>query len=136
MPMYDFRCMGCRRTTAVFRKIVHRDLLHTCEVCGSQAQRVLSAPRVVADYAGYSCPITGKWVEGRKAHRENLARHGCRILEPGEREAASRYRQSQEEALEISIGNTVEAEIHAMPAEKRDALAADLEHFSATPVRI
>lgn len=45
-----------------------------------------SAPpaSVLRDYESYNCPITGKLIEGRKAHRENLEKHGCRIFEPGE----------------------------------------------------
>lgn len=43
-------------------------------------------PQISKDYEGYNCPITGKRVEGRKAHRENLEKHGCRLFETGERE--------------------------------------------------
>lgn len=41
---------------------------------------------VQSDIAGYTCPVTDVWVDGKSAHRENLKRTGCRILEPGERE--------------------------------------------------
>jgi hypothetical protein len=43
-------------------------------------------PRVVGDYEPYECPVSGKIIEGRKAHEENLKRTGCRLLEPGEKE--------------------------------------------------
>jgi hypothetical protein len=46
----------------------------------------LAAPMVVGDYAPYECPVTGKMIEGRYAHTENLKNTGCRILEKGERE--------------------------------------------------
>lgn len=135
MPMYDFHCPNCRKVSAVFRKIIHRDRTHMCGTCGTVTCRRISAPRVVTDIPGYSCPITGKWVEGRQAHRENLAQHGCRVLETGEAEAAAAYRRKSEEALERSIDETVEREIHSMTPEKRHALAADLEHFSADITR-
>lgn len=135
MPMYDFHCKACRKTVPLFRKIINRDQPAICGSCGGDLERRIAAPRIVADYAGYSCPITGAWVEGRKSHRENLAKHGCRVLEPGEREAAERYRAKRDADLERSIGDTVEAEIHNMTPAKRDALAADLEHFSADVVR-
>lgn len=45
-----------------------------------------SAAQISEDYKGYTCPITGDWVEGRRAHRENLKKHGCRVFEKGERE--------------------------------------------------
>jgi hypothetical protein len=44
----------------------------------------LSAPLVVSDYAAYECPVSGKMIEGRRAHSENLKQTGCRILEKGE----------------------------------------------------
>lgn len=42
--------------------------------------------QILRDIDGYTCPVSGKWIEGRAAHRENLKRTGCRIFEPGERE--------------------------------------------------
>lgn len=43
-------------------------------------------PRIASDYTAYECPVTGQMIEGRAAHSENLKRHDCRILEPGEKE--------------------------------------------------
>lgn len=40
--------------------------------------------QIAKDYEGYNCPVTGKWIEGRVAHRENLKRQGCRLFETGE----------------------------------------------------
>lgn len=48
---------------------------------------------VVSDYPGYDCPVTGQWVEGRAAHKENLKRTGCRLLERGERQEFSKKRE-------------------------------------------
>lgn len=135
MPMYDHRCGHCGSRATLFLKIAQLGEVAPCPRCTQPMARQISAPMVRGDYAGYSCPITGRWVEGRRAHAENLAQHGCRVFEPGEREAADRYRAAQEEALLTSVGETVEAEIHAMSPQKRDSLAADLEHFSADVVR-
>ncbi len=44
----------------------------------------LAAPRVMSDYEAYECPVTGKGIEGRRAHKENLKHTGCRLLEKGE----------------------------------------------------
>ena len=52
-----------------------------------------AVPYVSSDYSAYSCPITGEVVEGRAAHRENLKKHGCRIVEKGEREHAEKRRR-------------------------------------------
>tara|TARA_R110000787_G_C13367192_1_gene440537 strand:+ start:883 stop:1206 length:324 start_codon:yes stop_codon:yes gene_type:complete len=46
-----------------------------------------ATPKVIGDYAAYECPVTGSVIEGRRAHTENLKRTGCRLLEPGEKEA-------------------------------------------------
>lgn len=46
---------------------------------------------VQPDTPGYESPITGLWVEGRRARRDDLARHGCRPwegLQVEKREAA------------------------------------------------
>lgn len=59
-----------------------------------------------SDYQGYTCPVTGTWIEGRAAHRENLKRHGCRILEKGEKEEA---RNTRERELERAIERTADA---------------------------
>jgi hypothetical protein len=36
------------------------------------ARSDMPMPRVIGDYAAYECPVTGKMIEGRKAHQENL----------------------------------------------------------------
>lgn len=35
------------------------------------------APRITPDTPGYHSPITGEWIEGRAARREDLKKHGC-----------------------------------------------------------
>lgn len=85
--------------------------------------RQLSAPAIVADYPGYSCPVTGRWVEGRRAHEENLARQGCRVLETGETEQAVRESRRVERELDRSVDETVEQFYEALPTDKREALA-------------
>ncbi|MEC9266718.1 MAG: hypothetical protein VX464_11715 [Pseudomonadota bacterium] len=57
-----------------------------------------STPGIAGDYETYDCPITGQPIEGRAAHRENLKKHGCRLLEPGETREASRKRQESFDA--------------------------------------
>lgn len=50
-------------------------------------------PTIFKDYEAYECPVTGKIIEGRSAHRENLKVTGCRLLEPGEKEDNARAAQ-------------------------------------------
>jgi hypothetical protein len=41
-------------------------------------------PSIQRDLPAYRSPIGTGWVEGRAARREDLARSGCRAVEPGE----------------------------------------------------
>ncbi len=67
------------------------------EVPWDSVQRSLSA-EVWNDLPGYESPIDGRWVEGRKARREDLKRSGCRPYEGFEQESkeAARYRAEQD----------------------------------------
>jgi hypothetical protein len=113
-----------------FEKIDNRDFPVTCPHpdCGQMMTRELSAPMVRGDYEGYSCPRTGKWIEGRRAHEENLKLHGCRVFEPGEKRMFDENKRRGEAAFNAKIENTVEELIHAMPLEKRESLAIDLQN--------
>ena len=39
---------------------------------------------VVSDIKPYACPMTGKMITSRSEHRDNLAKHGMRVVEPSE----------------------------------------------------
>lgn len=59
------------------------------------APPVSKGPIMLGDYSAYDCPVTGKIVEGRYQHSENLKRQGCRLLETGEsRDAPKRVEES------------------------------------------
>lgn len=40
-------------------------------------RRAVCAPQVVPDTPAYASPITGEIIEGRRARREDLKKHGC-----------------------------------------------------------
>ena len=82
---------------------------------------------VRGDYAGYNCPVTGKWIEGKRAHEENLKRHGCRVLEPGETDEFKRRRAAEDTALEDSVSGTVEQFVETLPTSKKEQLAAEIQ---------
>ena len=46
-----------------------------------------SAPCIWRDLAPYRSPVTGQWVDGRAARRDDLARTHCREVDPSERTA-------------------------------------------------
>lgn len=66
-------------------------------------------PMISSDYAAYECPVTGKMIEGRYAHSENLKQTGCRLLENGElednRKNGKRY---AEEKMDRAIDKAVD----------------------------
>jgi hypothetical protein len=127
MPMYDYQCRLCTTRVSAFRVIALRDEGPLCVPCDLPMARVLSAPWVQGDYPAYNCPITGTLIRGKQAHKENLKRHGCRVLEAGEGEALKRRKARETADLDARIDATVESEIHKMPAGKREQLAAELQ---------
>jgi len=128
MPLYAYHCPACSRNQDIFKKIVELDREETCPTCRQTMQRKLSAPMVIGDYPGYNCPITGAWVEGRKAHQENLKKHGCRVLEPGEAEGVKRQHAASEAALDAAVDATVEEFIETLPTAKKEQLAAEVQN--------
>ncbi len=126
MPMYDYKCV-CGKAFSRFLPLTQYKDPQQC-LCGLQAEKVISAPAVIGDYPAYACPVTGKMIEGRKAHMENLARTGCRVLEPGETENCQRKRVAREAALEASLDSTVEEAIINLPSEAREKLVGELDN--------
>ena len=126
MPVYEYKC-SCGRRFERFLPLAKYKDPQTCE-CGKVAEKLLSRPAVIGDYPGYECPITGQWIEGRRAHEENLKKHGCRILEPGESSAYKQRKEQENEAFLDSIAETAAVEVANMPAYKQEKLANELSH--------
>jgi putative FmdB family regulatory protein len=127
MPTYDYKCHACGARREVFLRLADLDKIVKCTKCPHAMSREVSAPAVLGDYPGYHCPITDTWIEGRRAHQENLARHGCRVYEPGETEAFKRQRAAADAAFDRSIDATTEEFIAKLPTEKRDRFASEVE---------
>jgi putative FmdB family regulatory protein len=126
MPVYSYKCPLCQKSFDRFLRLVDYDMPQTCD-CGAQAVKQLCAPAVRGDYAGYSCPVTGQWIEGRRAHEENLRRHGCRVLEPGETEAARRNHAAAEAEFDRQIEQTAEQLVAGLPPQKLEKLASEMQ---------
>lgn len=47
-------------------------------------RRAASGVTIQRDIPGYRSPIDGRWIDGRVARREDLARNNCREVDPGE----------------------------------------------------
>lgn len=112
MPIYEFRCSVCPETMTEYRGISTRDDAATCR-CGESMKRMISAPMIMTDLPGYESPVTGKWIEGRKARLEDLRRTGSRPYEGFEQEKKEADRQrayqehEQDVALDAIIGNVI-----------------------------
>lgn len=134
MPTYTAQCPACSHRFAIFRKIEDRNRPANCEKCQTEAQRIVDAPRVVADYAPYKCPITGDEIRGRRAHEENLARHGCRVYEPGELEDHKKFRAKEEEAHLDKMAEAAADLALTLPQEKFEILAGELAAGAEAPL--
>lgn len=126
MPTYLYKCPCCGQRFDRVLPLVQYAEPQSC-LCGTVAEKQIVAPAVVGDYAGYSCPVTGKWVEGRKAHQENLKRQGCRVLEPGETESFKRNKAAEEADFDRRIEETADRFIAELPAKKRESLASEMD---------
>jgi hypothetical protein len=70
----------------------------------------LNMPYIAGDYKPYDCPITGKSIDGRVEHEENLKKHGCRIHEAGEFEDVKKNGQKRINAsIDAAIDKSVDA---------------------------
>lgn len=127
MPLYLYSCPTCARKREVLKPIAQLDDPVHCLNCQGAMNRQLTAPMVRGDLPGYECPVTGAWIEGRRAHQENLAKHGCRVLEPGETAEVSRARARADAELDRSVDESVDRFIAELPTDKRDRLAAEVE---------
>lgn len=67
------------------------------------------APIVWNDLPGYESPVSGKWVEGRKARREDLKRTGCRAWEgmDQEKKEAARVREYSDQQFDRKLESHV-----------------------------
>lgn len=126
MPIYDYHCSVCNHSREVAKPLALLDRVERCTNCDFAMNRQVSAPMVRGDYPGYDCPVTGKWIEGKRAHEENLKKHSCRVLEGGETREFQRRRKDDEKKLDDAVDATVEQFVEALPAAKKEQLAQEL----------
>lgn len=71
-----------------------------------------NAPQISPDIEAYRCAVTGKMIDGRKEHRENLERTGSRVWEPGETKESIRKVKESADAEGDRIAETITKEIY------------------------
>lgn len=127
MPLYTFKCPDCGTLDRVFRKVAERNQAPVCQhgAIGHYMQRIVEAPAVQADLPGYTSPIDGRWVEGRRARTEDLKRNNCRPWEGMDVERKEAVKRT--EAADAEFGKKIEAGVaevyNGMSAESQRALA-------------
>ncbi len=79
---------------------------------------------IVPDLPAYQSPVTGLWVEGRRARREDLKRTGSRPWEgmQQEKQEAARYEHYQAQKLDASLTKSTSEAFYQMSPEKRRIL--------------
>lgn len=125
MPIFDYKCPQCGRKQEIYYR---EERKFYCPTCDKELVKLMPGPRVFGDYAPYNCPITGRLISGKKEHEANLRKHGCRILEAGEREDAARTRERADQELENKLCDTIAREVYNLPPAKQEALANELSH--------
>lgn len=107
MPLYEYLCDNGHRSEGV-RPMAESAMPQLCPSCRKTAWRILSPTRVFGDFEGYESPVTGKWVEGRRARLEDLKRNHCRPYEDGEREQFALRAAAEDRELDKTIDEIVE----------------------------
>ena len=77
------------------------DLREMVDVPVDAPSRRADAPAVFGDLPGYESPVTGQWIEGRKARREDLKRTNSRPYEGREQEAKEAAKVQRENDRKI-----------------------------------
>lgn len=127
MPLYDIRCENSGKVFERIIPLANFEAPIEC-ACGARASRLISRPMISVDHTGYQSPITGEWIGSKRQHREDLEKHGCRVLEQGETAAAASRRERDDIELDRKVEETVEREIEAYSSDKRERLYNELTH--------
>jgi hypothetical protein len=110
------------------RYIKHEKTGSFCSKCGTQAwiDTGMKAAQMQQLDVDYECPITGIPIRSKKAHEENLLKHGKHVLEKGELADAKRTRKELDDALDKKIGDSAAQFVHDLPEDKKKQLEVEL----------
>lgn len=128
MAVANFICFDCD-----YRYGQHSNELKPvshCPKCGIESKwigfKVGTILRGNSQFERYDCPITGKHITSRKAHDENLAIHGCRVVEKGENELAAKTKANADKVLELEVHTQIDADFARMTGDQKQQLANEL----------
>ncbi len=122
MPTYSYGCPKCGREEDAFRAIDQRHDGPPC--CGQPMSLEIRPAYAIPDIPGYVSPVTGEWVEGRKARREDMKRTGSRPWEgmEAEKSEARRQREYAERRLDKKLDEGARRAYYQLPPSKRRLL--------------
>lgn len=110
MPTYVYACHQGHRTS-LMRKIEERDAAANCW-CGLESRREeVSHFAFAGVFKSYISPVSGREITSKSAERDECARHGKIIAEPGLDKDIKRWGQEQREKAEASVESAVASEL-------------------------
>lgn len=120
MPLYRYAC-PCGHEEDAFRNVAAR---HDAPTCHGPMQLVICAPAVQGDLPGYQSTVTGRWIEGRAARRDDLARSHARPYEgfAAEKREADRRLADRELKADRALEDSVRRAYHELPPAQRRIL--------------
>lgn len=136
MPLYEMKCDNGHKFDR-FIKLENIDEPQTCE-CNAQAHRVISACMFSIDatnFPAYQSPTTGRYITSKTQRREDMAASGCVDYEPSLVKYQNARIAREDAELEKKVDEHVEKTIYEMPIEKKERLAAEVEHFDVDVTR-
>jgi len=127
MPVYEYEC-SCGKAFDRYLPVAKYLDPQTCE-CGQVATKVMRTPPTgyVQKDICYDSPIDGRPITSMAARREDLARSNCVEYDPEMRTDYTRRVEENERKLEQSVDSLLDREIAALPARKKERLAAEME---------
>lgn len=128
MPLHDYRCPA-GHTFSQYCKVADLSVPVICATHGARAERVfLRAPFGQVDIQAYQSPIDDRPITSRRERKEDLKRAGCIEWEPGIEQDLNRRRAEEERQFDSSIERTADEIITNWPVQKRERLAAEMDH--------
>jgi len=137
MPIYELICDSGHKFDR-FIKLANLDAQQICE-CGVAARRIISAPMFSIDatsFVPYESPSTGRWITSKTQRREDMKMSGCVDYEPSLVKHQQERVAREDADLEKKVDEHVEKTIYEMPVEKREKLAAEVEHLDIDIARV
>ena len=81
---------------------------------------------IIPDCEGYESPVTGDYIQGNRARREDLKRHNCVEYDPTMKGVREAEVAKNEAKLEKKIDDHVDYTIKQLPARKMELLEQEI----------